>query len=110
MTVTSPHNVQSCDLLGPTGPLHQANIRRQVGGRGGGGGGRSGTQEFVSQKWPDRIFLNYKFRFFPQWSLWSGGEGGSRGGGSPLMGGGGAPLMVVGRSNVRLPSTWPFVG
>ena len=47
--------------------------QRQRGFRGG-----SGTQKFVSQKWPKEIFPNGTFHFSP---LRSGGEGGPGGGG-----------------------------
>ena len=55
----------------------------------GGGGGRLlsagrgegvrglGTKKFVSQKWPGKTFPIVNFVFFPRWSFWSGGGGGS---------------------------------
>ena len=47
------------------------NVTREI---SEGGGGGSGNQKIVYQKWPDKIC-----RFFPRWSLSSGG-GGSKGG------------------------------
>ena len=45
---------------------------------GGGGGGRGfGTQKCADQKWPCSDIPIRKFRFFPRWSLWSGGGGGA---------------------------------
>ena len=67
-------------------------------GRGGGGGGGSETQKVLYQKWPNQIFPMVNFRFFPRWSLWSGG-GGSRGRGRLLP----LPPMVYGHSNTALP-------
>ena len=49
---------------------------RDVSEGGEGLGGWFGTQQFVYQQWPDKIHPNAAFRYFPRWSLWSGGKGG----------------------------------
>ena len=72
-----------------TVPQHRKG-EGEASGSGGGGGrevleggqGGSGTQKFVYQNGPDKIFPFVNVVFFPRESLWSGG-------GSPGGGGGG---------------------
>ena len=84
-------------------PLHGLALEER---RGQG----SGTQNFVYQKWPDPIFPIVN-RFFPRWSLWSGGGGGGQHEAMVWVCvvwcvgvGGWGPRTVVGRSNVSLPT------
>ena len=55
---------------------------------GGGEGGGSGTQKFVYQKWPDKIFpvANFVFPHNGHFGLGGGGEGVQRGGDPPPCG------------------------
>ena len=65
----------------------QGNIRRE---EGGGGGGASGTQKFVYQKWPDKIFPIGSFGFPHD------GQFGLGAGGLP------PPAVVAGHPNASL--------
>ena len=82
-TVTHTHthtHVACCVCAHPT-PKGDGDRGKDAPSIGRGEWG-SGTQNFVSQKWPDTIFLIVDF---PLWSLWSRGAGGPGGRGTPLL-------------------------
>ena len=77
------HAAKPCSVEAPTAASVRVNLNgalkglcRSSFGWGGGGERGFGTQKFVHQKWPNKIFQNCKFRFPPRRSLRSGGGGG----------------------------------